>query len=510
MNDDKIKIKLNPFLGNSKNFIENFYIIGYDEKMLSKYCPNIIENKNNLKLSIISSIMDIDEYVDEKRIKQIYPNPPNIIKKTNSMVKPTPTNIIFYSCFDALDGRKKIILSFYALRFYEEYKDRISNNEYYIPKAFLIYSQYTYFTAFQNICSLLLSYNEKENKIPIEIFIYLLIKNVPSPIKSNIILNNFEHQISIPKLTGYPYINFNLSKIFNLMPINEFIKIFILTFLEIGIFIVSPYLENLNMFMFILYILNYPLIDSYYYWHIKSISKNELKNGDDSLNNPFKGVNEDFNFNLDFSNFRNLDFIIDMENKKKPIIKIKETNYSEDIILLLDYINNILNEKKVNSSFLFNCINSLKINLKNIKKEYDIKIENNIPNTFFYVNNDIIQINRKIQEAFYDFNLNIILIFYKLYQYDISSSKIIRQKNDLFDLAKEENIFFKIFQNTIKFNTYFELFITNFKSIDEINISNLFFDEFASLCVEDENKITQKNINKFKIIDDLYSTKKEI
>ena len=55
MNDDKIKIKLNPFLGNSKNFIENFYIIGYDEKMLSKYCPNIIENKNNLKLSIVSS-----------------------------------------------------------------------------------------------------------------------------------------------------------------------------------------------------------------------------------------------------------------------------------------------------------------------------------------------------------------------------------------------------------------------------------------------------------------------
>ena len=38
----------------------------------------------------------------------------------------------------------------------------------------------------------------------------------------------------------------------------------------------------------------------------------------------------------------------------------------------------------------------------------------------------------------------------------------------------------------------------------------MFFDEFASLCVEDENKITQKNINKFKIIDDLYSTKKEI
>ena len=75
--------------------------------------------------------MKIDEYVDEERIiKQIYPNPPNIIKKTNSMVKPTPTNIIFYSCFDTIDSRKKIISSFYALRFYEEYKDIISNNEY--------------------------------------------------------------------------------------------------------------------------------------------------------------------------------------------------------------------------------------------------------------------------------------------------------------------------------------------------------------------------------------------
>ena len=51
--DENMKIKLSPFLVNSKNFIENFYIIGYDEKMLSKIGSNIIENNKNMKLSII-------------------------------------------------------------------------------------------------------------------------------------------------------------------------------------------------------------------------------------------------------------------------------------------------------------------------------------------------------------------------------------------------------------------------------------------------------------------------
>ena len=73
------------------------------------------------------------------------------------------------------------------------------------------------------------------DNIPIEMFIHTLVNYIPSPLKNNIILNLFVNDdlITIPMLTGYPYIDFDLYKIINIIPINEFIKIYILMFLEI-------------------------------------------------------------------------------------------------------------------------------------------------------------------------------------------------------------------------------------------------------------------------------------
>ena len=76
--------------------------------------------------------------------------------------------------------------------------------------------------------------------------------------------------------------------------------------------------------MFALYLLNYPLTDSNYFWYIKTISKNDLKNGDDTVSTSFRGVNSEIDQDINLSSFKVLNYIIDLENKKQPIISISE------------------------------------------------------------------------------------------------------------------------------------------------------------------------------------------
>ena len=150
---DDIKIKLSPYLGCSKNLMEFFVIIGYQEETLDEHSPNILQNQDKFDLEIISNVisdLDFNVFDPDLIIKQVYPEKPKILK-TNIM--PNSSNVVFYSCFDSLDGQKKIFFSGYALRYYETYIDSYKN-EYYVPKAFLILSQYPYFTTFQKICSM--------------------------------------------------------------------------------------------------------------------------------------------------------------------------------------------------------------------------------------------------------------------------------------------------------------------------------------------------------------------
>ena len=173
-------------------------------------------------------------------------------------------------------------------------------------------------------------------------------------------------------MTGYPYIDFNLGKILCTLNLVDFIKIYILIFLELDLLFFSPYIEKLNIFMFALYILNYPLTDSLYFWHIKTISIDDLKLGDDTITTSFKGVNSDINKNLDLTEFKTLNFVVDLENKKQPIISLSDNEESTEINLLLKYINNVLsrglNFKK--SFFLEEYLIKLYKKLKNIIKEY--------------------------------------------------------------------------------------------------------------------------------------------
>ena len=501
-----ISIKLNPYLGCSKNLIEFFAIIGYEENILSE---NLSKNEKNLTLSIISMVKSniFKSKVNFEIIKkQVYPETPNIIRITKLTKKPKETNVIFSSCFDSVNGQNKVFYSCYAIRFYEKYVDK-NEDEYFVPKAFLIYSQYPYFTTFKNICESLLKLNNENNGIPIEIVIHCYVNYVPSPINNILVLKNSDLNIIIPKLTGYPYADFNLCNLFNIIKVKEFIKIYMLIFMEISLLFFSPDLEKLNMLLFILYILNYPLTDSLYFWHIKSISRYDLLTEGDSVFTYYKGVNTSFNSNIKIKNLdENLNFIIDLENKNQLIECIRKNNESDEMNLLLKYINDILNKKKVKSYFLSDCLLSLKRKLKNIKKEYDDQIESD---SFFFINENIVKINRKIQEVFYDFILNILVMMKKEYEYDLSSLEI-RRNDDIIkhlDLSDEERIFLKYCGYSVKHGTYFDNFVKDFKAIDELEVSLLFSDVYVNLKMKDKLKEISDDIHYFKIMDNFFALK---
>ena len=512
----EILVKLYPYLGCSNNLIEFFAIIGYEEKLLNENSNlNVLENKS-LKLSVISTIISesFKNNVNfEDIIKKVYPDKPSIIQiKKSDIVKPKSTNVILSSCIDSLNGEKKICYSCYALRFYEKYKHK-DKMEYYVPKAFLLYSQYPFFNTFYNICYKLHIYNEfyMEDSLPLEILIHCLVNYIPNPIKNNIIIKDFKPNITIPKLSGYPYLDFNLCEIFNTIPIKEFIKIYILAFLEVDTLFFSPNLEKLNLFMYMLYILNYPLTDSNYFWHIKSISKNDINSLSEMIGTIFLGVNAEFNIkNIELENLTNVSFIVNLENKKNIINNISHSKESEELNSLTQYIHNILNHKETKSFFLLDSLLSLKHKLKVIKQTYDKKVKKEL-NSFFYVDKYVIEINRLIQEAFYDFILTFLIFVKNDYLYDYSTFSIIKntniQSNSQFTEA--ENIFLKYFRYTIKYTTYFGNFISYFNTFDELKISLLITDEFVDLKEKNISKILKddKSVSYFNIMDNLYEAK---
>ena len=502
-------INLRPYLGRSKHLIDIFFILGYDEKSLLELSPNILENEKDLEITILSNIIS-DSSLKVKKdeiIKGIYPEKPKIIKIDKSEIQNNISSSINSFCINGEVGNTKIFYSSYALKFYEKFID--SKNEYYMPKAFVIISEYPYFTTFHVICMYLYKTKIENNKslIPTEIFLSFLLNYTPSPLKNKISLKIFgnDSSMNIPRLTGYPYLEFNLCNLLYSMPIKEFLKIYILVFLGISLLFFSKDLEKLNLIMFMIMNLNYPLVDDIYLWHIKTFSQKQLENGFDINQNTFRGINSEFNWKLNLSNFSNLYYIVHLSNSKYQLISLKNSNKEkEDINKILEYMNLIFkkNSKPVKSYFLAESLTTLRNKLKKIRVDYNEKFnKQKCPN--FYIDNFINKKNREIQDAFYDFNLKIIGVLYEFFEFDY-----IKHNNPKF--SEEENILFKYLSYSDKYMFYFKDFIKDFIFFEEYNNSYLFSDECANLKMYDikNDKKKFENIEYLKIIDDLYNLKK--
>ena len=547
-----LQIKKYPYMATSPNLMEYFAIIGYPEKFVPQILDTYGKKKNIYSPTIISSITsnnDLGIIDNQLIIQQIYPDNPIsiLINKNDVNQEPPPTSNVIYSfCFDSTDGTQKNFYVCYALKFYEKYKYFITQTifeEYYIPKAFCIISQYYYFTLFEYICKNIHTLIYQKTDLPLEIIIYNIVNFIPSPINSALNLDLFSNSLDVQdfeigQLSGYPYLDFDLTEIFNLFPLNLFLEIYILTVIEESMLFFSSNLEILNMVMFIMYVLNYPCNDCTYFWHIVSVSKNNFVGENQFVGKimvSLLGVNMAYSEDFDTSAFGKFHYIVDIDNKKLMLKKtedlsedVNEEKEYNSLKKLLAYLQNIIKDKDKNieSFFLKPFIDRLKKGLDfYISKKTDskkIEFNTNIKNkyvNFFNSSKEIIEKNRKIQELFYDFILNIIMVFYLDNSLSSSFDKIEKDKTDenfknrLYKLRKiekdkvmneNEDFFCKQFRSSVKCKIYFDNFISDFKSLDIYKIPFLFSEEFINIKIIDKSNKIVNRLSLFNIIDSIY------
>ena len=507
---DELLINKCPYLGHSEKLIENFLIIGYNETFIpalitilkerqnnNNINKNHSENKNPYPPNILSSIEDSGIVDNEILIAQLYPENPKLILKKANQPEPEKSNVIYSFCFDSKDGKNRLSYTCFGYKFYELYKDSNNADEYYIPKALCIISQYSFFNTFYLICkSIYYLLINNSSKIPLEILLYNIINFIPSPINSNLQLNLFlDHQkIELCQLTGYPNIDFDLYELFNLLPLNLILEIYIITFLEQNLLFFSSNLELLNTVMYIFYMLNYPCNDSTYFWHIISVSTN--------------------------SDFGSYHFIVDLDNKKilfkeSIFISIEENDDEAKLAKVIDNIHNILRERSSNINFLKTPLINLKTHIENYLSENLENFTTNPKKAFVNFFKDEIKrldISKKILEFFYDCNIALLTIFYNDNALNTSFDKIVKVKGNNSDdsmanisgYSDEEKIFIDLFRKTIKYKIYFEYFMQNFEAMENFKIPFLFSKSFIELKIKDQTKICADNLEYFNIIDNLY------
>ena len=335
------------------------------------------------------------------------------------------------------------------------------------------------------------------------------------------------------QLNGYPVLDFNLSEIFNILPMNTVIEILIFNFLEVDMLFFSKNLEILNFTMYIIASLNYPCNDSIYLWHCLSVSQDDILAQDAShfVGKPgtaMMGVNCSYNQIIDSSKVVDSKFIVDLDNKNF-FFKYTECEDDDDIKTnsLLNYIRKILKDYNVPSHFLAKHIKNLVKELEIISKQvlnnncsssyYQSNYttgSNNIDNVNFFEMNEKIRIlNKNIQETFYDFILNILTVFYnnyflnssfdkKKYEEQPDSNFFIHFIEDVSKFSKEEAIFYDQFKASNKYNNYILNFIQNFKCLDLYKIPFIFSEEFIYLKKNGEEKIFKSLF--FEIIENFY------
>ena len=545
-------IKKYPYMGFSQNIMEYFAIIGYQENFIPVIIDSFKKKKNPYFPTILSSITsnsDLGIVDNELIICQIYPDTPPIYQVNKNDTKdtqqelPNTSNVIYAFCFDTAEGKSKIFYTCFGFKFYEKYQLKTGKDveEFFIPKAFCIVSQYNFFTFFEYVCKNIytLMTKKEENPLPVELILYNIINFVPSPMHYNLNLDLFSfcmnsQDVEINQLSGYPYIDFDLKEIFNIIPINLFIEIYLMTFLEQSALFFCSNLEILNMVMYIMYILNYPCNDSNYFWHIVSVSKNNIVEENRFVGKVMAtllGVNSYYDDSIDTFYFWKYHFIIDIDNKKMFLkesldLSVDEKEEVDNLSNLQNFFQSIIKEKNVESYFLKNFILKLKkgleaILLKELEHSQKVKTFN-----IYKTSKSINLTNKKIQEIFYDFNLNIMMMFYLDYSLvnsfdriknaDYSFEKYFQKLNKLklndseVSMSREEQNFIDIFRGTIKYKIYFENFIQNKDTIDIFKIALLFSEEFLNIKIKDTKTKALNKLSLFKIIDDLYYPSKKV
>ena len=354
-------------------------------------------------------------------------------------------------------------------------------------------------------------------------------------------------------LSGYPLIQYNLSKVlfYKITP-EKVITIFLYTFLEKDVIFFSKDIEYLTLTLNAYLNLNFPLNDEKYYFIGAPISFDDFTYGKSEFGlknyTSIIGVNDQFRPDYKNKNLKIQDHLVIDLDKGELHIGIDEKNkkVNENNKKLLNLIKRICDEKEdsIETKLLFQSIQNLSTRLKNIYeitdnihridviKFLDYNDGNDISNAFY----NIYEFNREIQEAFYEFVHKVSLYFYENlliqtkqeeylsnnYKIEAKDNKeyvmnVIFKKENLtqngYVATEEEIIFLNELIDTMKFQSFVYGFLQSYNPIDLYKIPLTFTEEFLSIIsrkkVNSFNSHNNCQMNFFDLIDSLYNGNKK-
>ena len=613
MNSEK-KIKY-PLSGVAPNLIDKFLVLGYDPQVIEhslQYNGGGESQNDELKTrfeffsfserpTVVNEICNDyskDLLENDLILELIYPNSPSMyfLRKERMNEKKeidedllTATYSIIFSINPQDNSGSKKSYNGLGYIFYvplEHKTNEVFDGLVYVPIAYVILSEFPYFYHFKEICrNVCIQMKKEHDEIPIEIILYNIVKYLQSPINKSINLtfaapiapskdkgNNFSDVLyplyslarddnRIPtmffhQLSGYPFMDINISFLFNLIPPEIIVEVFIFSFLEHDIIFYSSRPEILNMVMYIFSNLNYPFNDSIYYWHVLSVSQENFMNGTSTFVgktcSTLTGILSEYDSSILTTSKIREHFVLDIDNKNFFFLFQEETDDVKDTIALYTYIKNcaqdaddttqeaikVDKETKIKTIFndgiqLYDVIKNLMEELNRRSKKvtstnYNEKAQKPSFLTLYEDESemDCVEANLRLQKAFFTFiaqiSQNFVSILFidgdKNKDEEINLSIGVRRDDDLKD-DEEENkrklaskagrIFKKKFIDCSKYSSFVINFCQYHDTIDLYKIPYTFINEFIYYShVAVRNNLSEVDV--FKLIDQFYGKRKLI
>ena len=459
-------------------------------------------------------------------------------------------------------------------------KKKIIKNKIYtffVPTTFCIMSEFPFYKNFDDMFKRIRKiYSQDLIYIPIEILLYKIIKLTPSPVNTDVIIdfekmckqdevfreyngekkkirysispkNNklinkniilpknsivdekkFDYKIKFKSLTGYPLINYNLAKVlFHSLSISKIIKIYLIIFFEGDVLFFSKNIELLSLTLNCYQNLNYPFNDTLYFNNLVAISLKELKNINNifSFNKPYPSmiaINNEFVKNYSSGLELPEHMVVDLDNGNIET-KYIDDRYSKIFDIIDDIFTNKNYNKNIKQTILYQSI-------YNIKKRLQIAYDQD----FIYLNNKFIdvtdkpdkynieQLNKYIQESFYEFVIHLTLYCYdnitileegdeKNINENEDNNKLIYAKFIInkYKYKNEEELFIlEKWEASMKLVNSFQTYVIEHNPLNLFKIPLNFFDEFTSMISRNRTNKFSKEMKYFKIIDHFYLEKK--
>ena len=347
-----------------------------------------------------------------------------------------------------------------------------------------------------------------------------------------------ETKIKFKYLSGYPLIQYNLAKVlFHTLSIEDIITVFISTFFESNIIFFSTNNEYLTLTINAYGNFNYPLNDAEYFYNIGAISLEAFR-GDDEFgiknSSSIIGINNEYVENyLSNTNIISEHIVVDLDKGK---VQIKEGNRNNDdngdtsFNEIIQLIRNICRKnhkyKYLEETKVYKAINNLYKRLLEIKG----KKEKYFSNTSFKDYNQFTQfigfnyepyigsideLNKLIQEAFYECLITLSLYFYENFVIQSKDNNIQnmeiqfnKQYKNNIKYIKEDLLIIEQLKDSMKFIGSFTQFVMCHNPIDLFKIPLTFTDELLSIFAVKKYDPKAINIKYFDLIDKLYLTKK--